>query len=97
MPSRPEKTKKKFGKGVPEMTITEVGMDGSSGRKHRGLSMDMNMDSPYLLPAQLQGSRESLHSMSRTAMQDQHDPYRPVNMMRTSHETSRSPRPFTEN
>lgn len=96
MPSQPAKAKKKgFGKGVPEMTVTEVPMDGS-GRKARGLSMDMHMNSPYLLPAQLQGSRESLHSMSRT-VQDQHDPYRPVNLIRSSHETTRSPRPFTEN
>lgn len=95
MPSQPGKVKKKGGKGVPEMTVTEVGLDPSN-RRHRGLSMDMNMDSPYLLPHQLQGSRESLHSMSRS-VQDQHDPYRPVNMMRTSHETSRSPRPFREN
>ena len=94
MPRQPGKAKKKpFGKAVPEMTISEV---PNSSRRGRGLSMDMTVDSPYLLPAQLQGSRESLHSMSRT-LQDQHDPYRPVNMMRTSHETSRSPRPFNEN
>lgn len=98
MPSQPSKAKKKaFGKNVPEMTITEVGLENPSSRKHRGMSMDMNMDSPYLLPAQLQGSRESLHSMSRSGFQDQHDPYRPVNMMRSSHETSRSPKPFAEN
>ena len=97
MVTQPGKAKKsRFGKNVPEMTITPVETHGSS-RRERGLSMDMNMDSPYLLPAKLAGSRESLHSMSRT-VQDQHDPYRPVNhMMRTSHETSRSPRPFTEN
>ncbi|KAI1376118.1 hypothetical protein F4677DRAFT_420333 [Hypoxylon crocopeplum] len=41
------------------------------------LSMDMNLSSPYLLPPNLQTSRESLHSLARTLHQNE-DPYRPV-------------------
>jgi hypothetical protein len=49
----------------------------SGGLARRQLSMDLNMNSPYLLPPELQNSRESLHSLSRTIHQ-QEDPYRPV-------------------
>ncbi|KAL1912833.1 hypothetical protein Sste5344_001425 [Sporothrix stenoceras] len=45
--------------------------------KSRQLSMDMNLSSPYLLPPELQQSRESLHSLARTLHQNE-DPYRPV-------------------
>lgn len=44
---------------------------------NRGLSMDMDLDSPYVLPPALHGSRESLHSMSRT-IHSQDDRYRPA-------------------
>lgn len=49
------------------------------GLSHRQISMDMGMSvhSPYLLPPELQNSRESLHSLSRT-LHEQEDPYRPV-------------------
>ncbi|KAI0124915.1 hypothetical protein BJ170DRAFT_481492 [Xylariales sp. AK1849] len=43
----------------------------------KGLSMDMNLSSPYLLPPDLQQSRESLHSLARTLHQNE-DPYRHV-------------------
>lgn len=49
---------------------------GRSGRP-RQMSMDMAIVSPYLLPAELQNSRESLHSLSRTIHQNE-DPYRPI-------------------
>ena len=90
------KSKKKFGRSAPEMA-SAAGPAGEfrPNMKSRGLSMDMNMDSPYLLPAALNGSRDSLHSMSR-AVGGQHDPYRPVNMMRSSQDTTRSPRPMHE-
>ena len=39
--------------------------------------MDMDVGSPYLLPPGLQGSRESLHSMSRT-IHSHEDRYRPA-------------------
>ncbi|EPE03188.1 hypothetical protein F503_01524 [Ophiostoma piceae UAMH 11346] len=45
--------------------------------KQRQLSMDMNLSSPYLLPPELQNSRESLNSLARTLHQNE-DPYRPV-------------------
>ena len=63
------------GKGGPEMAITDLGTE-KSGRP-RGMSMDMDLGSPYLLPPGLSGSRESLHSMSRT-IHSQDDRYRPA-------------------
>ncbi|OAA67243.1 hypothetical protein SPI_01819 [Niveomyces insectorum RCEF 264] len=45
--------------------------------KHRQLSMDMNLSSPYLLPPEVHNSRESLNSLARTLHQNE-DPYRPV-------------------
>lgn len=43
--------------------------------RHRvQLSMDMNLSSPYLLPPQAQGSRDSLHSLARSLKKDG-DPY----------------------
>lgn len=45
--------------------------------KTRQLSMDMNLSSPYLLPPELQNSRESLNSLARTLHHNE-DPYRPV-------------------
>ncbi|GAB7356899.1 hypothetical protein MBLNU459_g7759t1 [Dothideomycetes sp. NU459] len=60
---------------VPEMTVTDMEKSTSNIMRGRGLSMDMS--SPYLLPAALQTSRESFHSMSRT-LPDSEDPYRPV-------------------
>ena len=73
------------------MGISAPGSDPTRpGRLPRGMSMDM-LGSPYLLPAGLQGSRESIHSMSRS-IQDEHDPYRPVTFMRDSGEASRYPR-----
>ncbi|KAK3115713.1 hypothetical protein LTR53_004677 [Teratosphaeriaceae sp. CCFEE 6253] len=72
---------------IPEMKITDhSGNTGRPGMRPRGLSMDMS--NPYLLPAGLQSSRESIHSMSRS-MHDENDPYRPVAMLRTSNESSR--------
>lgn len=68
--------KRKGRKESPDMT-----RDGLSGEKDqhrpRGLSMDMDMSSPYVLPPGLHGSRESLHSMSRT-IHSADDRYRPA-------------------
>ncbi|KAF2002719.1 hypothetical protein P154DRAFT_430377 [Amniculicola lignicola CBS 123094] len=62
-------------KGKPEMILTDA---EKSIRGHRGASLDMNtIASPYIMPAGLHGSRESFHSMSRSA-HDPHDPYGPV-------------------
>jgi len=71
----PSKGRNKSKKGGPELAITDFGTE-KSGRP-RGLSMDMDLGSPYLLPPGLNGSRESLHSMSRT-IHGQDDRYRPA-------------------
>lgn len=62
-------------KKIPEMTVADVGYE--KGHHTRGLSMDMDIGSPYVLPPGLQGSQESLHSMSRT-IHSHDDRYRPA-------------------
>jgi hypothetical protein len=47
-----------------------------SGMSQRQVSMEMNLNSPYLLPPELHNSRESIHSLSRTLPNE--DPYHPV-------------------
>ena len=69
-PGRPRK------KGIAGLTEQDFGEKGPAHRQ-RQVSMDMGMNSPYLLPPELQNSRESLHSLSRTIHQHE-DPYRPV-------------------
>lgn len=94
----PGAAKRKRGKrGPPEMIVGEVGADptGPARKHHAGLSMDM-LDTPYMLPAGLSDSRDSIHSMTRS-MRDYNDPYRPVTFIRSSSDTARSPRPFNEN
>ncbi|KAL8834737.1 MAG: hypothetical protein Q9176_007344 [Flavoplaca citrina] len=67
---------KKRGDKGPEMAVADI--DGPGHRpRGRGLSMDMDLGSPYLLPPGLQGSHESLHSMSRT-IHSHDDRYRPA-------------------
>ncbi|KAF4551755.1 Hypothetical protein D9617_12g036450 [Elsinoe fawcettii] len=66
--------RKKGKKGKPEMSIHT---GPSDMRRNRGMSMDMDYANPYLLPAGVHGSRDSLHSMSR-GLSDPNDPYRPV-------------------
>ncbi|TVY25070.1 hypothetical protein LHYA1_G006081 [Lachnellula hyalina] len=67
-PGRPRKNK-----NGPNMTEMDLG--GEKGITHASQrSMDFNMESPYLLPPEVQNSRESLHSLSRST----EDPYRPV-------------------
>lgn len=67
---------KKGKKNKPEMVATDLVTEKGS-RRERGMSMDVDISSPYLLPPGLGGSRESLHSMSRT-MHSQDDRYRPA-------------------
>lgn len=78
-----------FGLGAPsrkqaarraraEMANADISLEEKSGsRSQRQKSLDLEIVSPYLLPPELQNSRESLHSLSRTIHQ-QEDPYRPV-------------------
>lgn len=72
--------------GVAE--TPELGTEKSS-RRDRYVSMDMGPGSPYILPPGLQGSRESLHSLSRN-MNTIDDPYRPA----TSHASPDSPHSY---
>ncbi|KAK4122651.1 hypothetical protein N657DRAFT_574987 [Parathielavia appendiculata] len=51
--------------------------DGQSRYNRQQMSMDMNLSSPYLLPPEIQQSRESLNSLAKTLHQNE-DPYRPV-------------------
>lgn len=67
---------------------TELGTEKSL-RRDRYVSMDMGPGSPYILPPGLQGSRESLHSLSRN-MNTTDDPYRPA----TSHASPDSPHSY---
>ncbi|KAL6901353.1 hypothetical protein GGI43DRAFT_375673 [Trichoderma evansii] len=68
----------------------DFGLGNASGKKRKsmfggvekgmhkgGLSMDMNLSSPYLLPPGNTGSRESIHSYART-LQNEDDPYRHI-------------------
>ena len=67
-PNEKSSKKKRKAKG----TKNGPGIDGTSAtiserpRHERGLSMDLDMTNPYLLPPGLESSRESLHSLSRT-------------------------------
>lgn len=78
---------------LPEMTVTDMEKSTMAAMQghNKGMSLDM-MSTPYLLPAAVNGSRESFHSMSRS-LRDEEDPYRPVTMARTDTRTSslRSP------
>ncbi|KAL8704888.1 MAG: hypothetical protein Q9201_001956 [Fulgogasparrea decipioides] len=74
-PSGGHRAEKK-GKANPEMAVADLGT-GRNYHRGRGLSMDMDMETPYVLPPGLHGSRESLHSMSRT-IHSHDDRYRPA-------------------
>lgn len=50
------------------------GGEKESSAHAKGLSMDMNLSSPYLLPPNVQQSRESLNSLAKTLHQTE-DPY----------------------
>lgn len=49
-----------------------------AAHKTNQLSMDMNLESPYLLPPQVQGSHDSVHTLTR-GYPAEYDPYRVVN------------------
>jgi len=74
--SAPMKGRDKSKKKGTEMSVADLGTEKGS-RSERGMSMDMDLGSPYLLPPGLSGSRESLHSRSRT-IHSQDDRYRPA-------------------
>ncbi|KAL9621596.1 MAG: hypothetical protein Q9160_003988 [Pyrenula sp. 1 TL-2023] len=58
----------------PEMTVAEAHKEL---RRDRGMSLDLDVSNPYLLPPGLQTSRESIHSLSRSSNHG-YDPYRPA-------------------
>ena len=70
---QPGRTRKPPGQ-TSEMSYGEKG----SGRRLRQMSMDMDLASPYLLPPEVQNSRESLHSLSRNLSSQHEDPYHQV-------------------
>ncbi|KAI9835597.1 MAG: hypothetical protein M1819_002048 [Sarea resinae] len=71
----PASGRKKGPNGIPEMTVTTSETEKAL-RSGRGMSMDMG--SPYLLPPEVDKSRESLHTLSRTLSNASDDKYRPV-------------------
>lgn len=56
---------------------SKLGLGGEKPKHPRGMSIDMNLSSPYLLPDHVQGSRESMTSLAKTLHQAD-DPYRPI-------------------
>ncbi|KAF7874350.1 hypothetical protein EAF04_003022 [Stromatinia cepivora] len=60
-----------------ESSITNFDDEKGGAVTTRQMSLDLGGKSPYLLPPELQDSRESLHSLSKTIHQNE-DPYRPV-------------------
>ncbi|KAG5984409.1 hypothetical protein E4U55_004871 [Claviceps digitariae] len=63
-------------KGGKRKSLFGLGGEKSNHRNNQ-LSMDMNLSSPYLLPPNVQESKDSVHSLARTFPSDQ-DPYRTV-------------------
>lgn len=63
--------------GVKRKSVFGLGAEKDLRPHNRQISMDMNLSSPYLLPPEVQNSRESLHSLSRT-LHLEADPYRHV-------------------
>lgn len=74
-----QQTRKKNGQKGPEMSMAEKKEIGF-GRRPRGLSLDMGPNNPYLLPPELQHSRESLHSLARS-INTGDDRYRTTNFI----------------
>ncbi|EHK16020.1 uncharacterized protein TRIVIDRAFT_232455 [Trichoderma virens Gv29-8] len=72
-----------MGNGPTKKRKSLLGLGGEKPMHKGGLSMDMNLSSPYLLPPGNHGSRESIHSYART-LQTEDDPYRTVNQYAAS-------------
>ncbi|KAJ4306870.1 hypothetical protein N0V88_000242 [Collariella sp. IMI 366227] len=66
----------RLAKGSRKSLISREKDNGSRFNRQQ-MSMDMNLTSPYLLPPEVHGSRESLNSLAKTLHQAE-DPYRPV-------------------
>ncbi|RFU80447.1 hypothetical protein TARUN_1771 [Trichoderma arundinaceum] len=72
-----------FGVDAPSRKRKSLMFGGEKAMHKGGLSMDMNLSSPYLLPPGNTGSRETIHSYART-LQNENDPYRTVNQYANS-------------
>ncbi|KAK3079683.1 hypothetical protein LTS18_004141, partial [Coniosporium uncinatum] len=91
--SSPASKKSRPRKAVPEMVVTG---SNNSMRRARGMSLDIDVGSPYILPAGLQSSGNTIHSMSRS-MKDQNDPYRPITLIKSDDSSSPYPRTKGDN
>jgi hypothetical protein len=63
---------------APSSAVSDERDYGEKSGRQRLVSMDMSVNSPYLLPPELNQSRESIHSLSRSLHQHE-DPYNPIN------------------
>lgn len=84
--------KKKSKKDDADSSVIDMSTEKALRREH-GMSMDMG--SPYLLPPGLQGSRESLHSLSRT-IHSGDDRYKPATTIVSTDSTSVRSYPNTQ-
>ncbi|KAL1296890.1 hypothetical protein AAFC00_004504 [Neodothiora populina] len=75
---------------LPEMTVTDMEKSTLSTIHSHNKGMSLDINTPYLLPADVNQSRESFASMSRTPL-DEEDPYRPVTMARSEASSISSP------
>ena len=78
--------KDKNGRPAPQMTKSEA---YQVTRSEKGVSMDLGLNNPYLLPPVVQGSRDSFNSLSRTTS-DPNDPYRPSAFARSDNASLRA-------
>lgn len=69
---------------------SKLGLGGVEKKRTRGMSVDMNLSSPYLLPDHVQGSRESMISLAKTLQNQHDDPYRPVTKFMSENGSIRS-------
>lgn len=80
-------------KGAPEMINTDMEKARIAPAHEKGLSLDMDVGSPYILPSAVHGSRESFHSLSRST-HDPHDPYGPVSFNNDGGSMRSASRPY---
>lgn len=78
--------KDKNGRPAPQMTKSEA---YQATRNEKGVSMDLGLNNPYLLPPVVNGSRDSFNSLSRTTS-DPNDPYRPSAFARNDNASLRA-------
>ena len=79
--------KGKHAKPMPQMSVIET---QEAVRRERGLSMDVDLTDPFLLPPGLQQSQESLHSLSRIIISGD-DKYQPAATFTSSDTNGLSP------